>query len=163
MQCFKSVWDPHHHRKFHSLSNVKVIGSSLINRNIETGLTNNTVLRSLQDIEDGVVQFANSYLENNQSGDDYREFTELMVLIFLSSFPQRGVQFMAPGATHHAVHVYAIKVVNDLAECSMALIQEFNGLMTHSELQLQYLLQVLQQHRQAYPDTKKETLSVKIN
>ena len=114
MQCFKSVWDPHHHRKFYSLSNVKVIGSSLINRNIETGLTNNIVLRSLQDIEDGVIQFANSYLENNQPRDDYREFTELMVLIFLSSFPQRGVQFMAPGATHQAV--YAIKVVNDLAE-----------------------------------------------
>lgn len=310
----------------------------------ETGLTNNTVSRSLQDIKDGVVEFANSYLEKSQPRDDYREFTEL-VIIFLGSIPQRGVRFMAPGAMHHArwlskviyslkvwmfrgqfhltqkeekglqdvcvfaarvylqawisaplaasapyndLHllkslleysainttiskaaslkfskhlwylspelvalaffdnhvssatkrlmitamqndedteqghtkrisvdldtfieknledfisaksrtlfelmelpdtfltvdpdlwkdredyqkaaesVHAIKVVNDHAERGVALIQEFSGLMTHDELQLQYLLQVVQEHRQAYPDTKKETLSAstKIN
>ena len=37
-----------------------------------------------------------------------------------------------------AESVHAIKVVNDHAERSMALIQEFSGLMTHDELQLQY-------------------------
>ena len=58
-----------------------------------------------------------------------------------------------------------MKVVNDHAERGVALIQEFSGLMTHDESQLQYLLQVVQQHRQAYRDSKKETLSAstKVN
>ena len=61
--------------------------------------------------------------------------------------------------------VHAMKVVNDHAECGVALIQEFSGLMTCDESQLQYLLQVVQQHRQVYPDSKKKTLSAstKIN
>ncbi|XP_023233321.1 uncharacterized protein LOC111633026 [Centruroides sculpturatus] len=40
-----------------------------------------------------------------------------------------------------AESLHAIKVVNDHVECMVAFIQEFSGLMTHNELQLQYLLE----------------------
>lgn len=54
--------------------------------------------------------------------------------------------------------VQAMKVVNDHAERGVALIQEFSGLMTRNEHQLQFLLQVVEEHRQNYPDSRKETL-----
>ena len=55
--------------------------------------------------------------------------------------------------------VHAIKVVNDHAERGVALIKEYNGLMTKDESQLQILLQVIEQHLQVYPDCKKQTLT----
>ncbi len=55
--------------------------------------------------------------------------------------------------------VQALKVVNDHAERGVALIQEFSGLMTHDESQLQFLLQVVEEHRRAFPDSRKQTLS----
>lgn len=54
--------------------------------------------------------------------------------------------------------VCAMKVVNDHAERGVALIQEFSGLMTRNEDQLQFLLQVVEEHRKAYPDSNKQTL-----
>ena len=39
----------------------------------------------------------------------------------------------------------------------VALIQEFNRLITNDESQLQYLLQVAEHHRKIFPDSKKET------
>ena len=44
-----------------------------------------------------------------------------------------------------------MKVLNDHAEHRVALIQEFSGLLTKDEPQLQYLLQVVEEHRHAYP------------
>lgn len=55
--------------------------------------------------------------------------------------------------------VRAMSVVNDHAERGVALAQELIGLITKDESQLQFLLQVVQQHRKAYPDSKKQTLS----
>lgn len=55
--------------------------------------------------------------------------------------------------------VHAMSVVNDHAEHGVALIQELSGLITKDESQLQFLLQTVAQHRQAYPDSKKQTLS----
>lgn len=43
--------------------------------------------------------------------------------------------------------VESIKVVNDLAERGVALIQEFNCSLTRNEEQKQYLLQVVEDHR----------------
>jgi len=54
--------------------------------------------------------------------------------------------------------VRAMSAVNGHAERGVALIQEHSGLMTKDESQLQFLLQVVEQHRQAYPDSKKQTL-----
>jgi len=44
----------------------------------------------------------------------------------------------------------SVKVVNDLAERGVALIQEFNSSRTRNEEQKQYLLHVVEQHRNAF-------------
>ena len=43
--------------------------------------------------------------------------------------------------------IHSLKVVNDYAERGVALIEEYNGLLTHKEEQLQFLMQVIEQHR----------------
>jgi hypothetical protein len=55
--------------------------------------------------------------------------------------------------------VQALKVVNDHAERGVALVQEFSGLLTRNKDQLQFLLQVVDEHRRAFPDSQKQTLA----
>lgn len=55
--------------------------------------------------------------------------------------------------------VRSLKVVNDHAERGVALIQEYSGFITQDESQLQFLLQVVNEHRRVYPDSRKQTLS----
>ena len=52
-----------------------------------------------------------------------------------------------------------LAVVNDHAERGVALIQEFNGCLTKDEQQLQFLLQVVADHRKAFPDPRKRILA----
>src|SRR6218665_2491942 len=54
--------------------------------------------------------------------------------------------------------VSQLKVVNDSAERGVALIEEYNSMITRKENQKQYLLQVVQDHRKKFPDCKKELL-----
>jgi hypothetical protein len=58
--------------------------------------------------------------------------------------------------------VCAMQVVNDIAERGIALIQQFSGLLTKNEPQLQLLLQIVEEHSQAYPNSKKCTLTGQI-
>jgi len=53
----------------------------------------------------------------------------------------------------------SLKVVNDTAERGVALIEEYNSLLTNDEEQKQYLLQVVQDHRHRFPDAKKSTIT----
>src|SRR6218665_4048706 len=46
--------------------------------------------------------------------------------------------------------VQTLRVVNDLAERGVALIQEFNSTLTRDEEQKQYLLQVIEDHRRRF-------------
>ena len=46
--------------------------------------------------------------------------------------------------------VDSVKVVNDLAERGVALIQEFNSSITRNEEQKQFLLQVIEDHRKSF-------------
>lgn len=55
--------------------------------------------------------------------------------------------------------VLGMKVVNDIAERGVALMDEYNKLHTNNEEQKQYLLLVVQQYRKKYPDRKKSTLT----
>ena len=55
--------------------------------------------------------------------------------------------------------VKSLKVVNDHTERGVALIQEYSGLLTRDETQLQFLLQVVEDHRRMYPDSRKQTMS----
>ena len=52
-----------------------------------------------------------------------------------------------------------MKVINDDAERGVALIEEYNALITKNEEQKQFLLQVVQDHRRRFPDCSKAQLS----
>jgi hypothetical protein len=54
--------------------------------------------------------------------------------------------------------VHHTKVVNDLAERAIKLIQDFANGITKDEEQRQYLLQVVENHRRSIPDFQKKTL-----
>lgn len=54
-----------------------------------------------------------------------------------------------------------LKPINDVAERSVKLMQDFHGLITADEEQKQCLLQCVQEHRKLYPDCKKDTLKRK--
>ncbi|KAK5645149.1 hypothetical protein RI129_006449 [Pyrocoelia pectoralis] len=54
-----------------------------------------------------------------------------------------------------------LKVVNDAAERGISLIQSFNGIITNQEEQKQYLLQVIEKHRQDFPNSNKSTVVAK--
>lgn len=51
-----------------------------------------------------------------------------------------------------------MKVVNDIAERGVALMDEYNRLHTNDEEQKQYLLLTVKDYRRRFPDTKKSTL-----
>lgn len=54
--------------------------------------------------------------------------------------------------------VRSMRVVNDIAERGVALIEEYNKLITTNEEQKQFLLLVVKNYRQKYHNTKKSTL-----
>lgn len=54
-----------------------------------------------------------------------------------------------------------LAVVNDRAERGVALVQDFNKKITKDEDQLQFLLQVVNEHRRQFPDCTKRTLTSK--
>lgn len=59
--------------------------------------------------------------------------------------------------------VKSIRVVNDLAERGVALIQEFNSSLTRSEEQKQYLLHVVEDHRNKFSaPTKSSAIEAKL-
>ena len=53
--------------------------------------------------------------------------------------------------------VSSLAVVNDRAERGHALVQDFNTKLTKDEDYLQFLLQVVADHRQSFPNCDKET------
>ena len=54
--------------------------------------------------------------------------------------------------------VQQLVVVNDHAERGIAMINEFNGILTNNEEQKQFLLQVVEQHRKNFPNFSKNTI-----
>ena len=57
----------------------------------------------------------------------------------------------------------SLKAVNDTAERSVKLMQDFHEKNTAKEEQKRYLLRCVQEHRKLYPDCKKETLKRKYS
>lgn len=53
----------------------------------------------------------------------------------------------------------SLNVVNDVAERGVALITKYNRCLTRNEVQKQYLLQLVQHHRQLYPSYTKTALN----
>ena len=54
--------------------------------------------------------------------------------------------------------VDSLKVVNDMAERSIALMSDFNSSITKNETEMQRLIQVVEDHRKRVPDSSKRTL-----
>lgn len=52
----------------------------------------------------------------------------------------------------------SLKVVNDVAERGVKLVQEYLGFGTKDEKQLQYLLQIVKNYNEQYPNCNKSTL-----
>jgi len=50
----------------------------------------------------------------------------------------------------------ALAVINDHAERGVALVQDFSGKLTKDEDQLQFILQVVAEHRKRYPEALKK-------
>ena len=53
--------------------------------------------------------------------------------------------------------VQGIQITNDYAESEMALIQEYNRVVTRDEYQLQFLMQIVTERWRAFPGSKKST------
>jgi len=59
--------------------------------------------------------------------------------------------------------VRSVRVINDLAERGVALIQEFNSSLTRDEEQKQYLLQVVEDHRNKFlAPTKSSAIDARL-
>ncbi|BES89663.1 Hypothetical protein NTJ_02470 [Nesidiocoris tenuis] len=54
--------------------------------------------------------------------------------------------------------VSSMRVVNDIAERGIALMEEYNKLRTQNEEQKQYLLLTVKEFRKKFPDSRKSTL-----
>jgi len=54
--------------------------------------------------------------------------------------------------------VKELSIVNDTAERGVALMQDYNSLLTKDEDQIQYALQVVREHRSKFPNSKKSTV-----
>jgi len=57
------------------------------------------------------------------------------------------------------LNLVQLKVVNDLSERAVKLIQDFATSITNDETQKQYLLQVVEQQRKAVPNFNKDTVN----
>lgn len=77
-----------------------------------------------------------------------------------SSFLQKSVELWSDDPEYKAAKdvVNSMRVINDIAERGVALIEEFNKLITVNEEQKQYLLLVVKDFRKKYPNAKKSTL-----
>uniref|UniRef100_A0A0K8VFP7 Uncharacterized protein n=1 Tax=Bactrocera latifrons TaxID=174628 RepID=A0A0K8VFP7_BACLA len=56
--------------------------------------------------------------------------------------------------------VKKLKVVNDPSERGVKLMEDYNNLFTKNEEQKKYVLQVVNEYRQKFPDSRKQTLSM---
>lgn len=75
---------------------------------------------------------------------------------FLKSDPQEWDS--RPDYQAAAKYVREMKVVNDCAERGVALMQNYNSILTKNEDQKQFLLQVVEEHQRKYSKALKKTL-----
>ena len=85
-------------------------------------------------------------------------FEKMRILqLFLAKDPSMWEDDQSFKEAQNAIN--GLAVVNDRAERDVALIPDFNQKLTTKEEQLQFLLQVVSEHRRKFPDCKKQTLS----
>jgi len=54
--------------------------------------------------------------------------------------------------------VYSLRVVKDAAERGVKLVTDYSQILTKDEQQLKLLLQVVEEHRNEFPDMKKSAI-----
>ena len=64
-----------------------------------------------------------------------------------------------PNNREAELFVRHVKVVNDISEHAVKLVQDFAISITNDEMRKQFLLQVVEHHRKAVPNFKKDTLN----
>lgn len=96
-------------------------------------------------------------LENFVSSNSLRFF---QILGISSSFLKKDVETWNEDSDYVAAKniVHSLRVVNDIAERGVALMEEFSKLITTNEEQKQYLLLLVKEYRKKYPNTNKSTL-----
>lgn len=96
-------------------------------------------------------------LENFVSSNSLRFF---QILGISSSFLKKDIETWNEDSDYVAAKniVHSLRVVNDIAERGVALMEEFNKLITTNEEQKQYLLLLVKEYRKKYPNTNKSTL-----
>ena len=79
---------------------------------------------------------------------------------FSSSFLIKDVSQLEEDDDYTSIKasIRCLKVVNDIAERRVALMEEYNKLHTNNEEQKQFLLLTVKEYRKEHPDTKKSTL-----
>lgn len=96
-------------------------------------------------------------LHNFVNKNSWRIFEALNIQDdFLHSSPSEWKKFESYRDGERKVK--CLKIINDCAERGVALISEYNQLITKDEEQKQFLLQVVEAHRKKFKDTKKITL-----
>ena len=96
-------------------------------------------------------------IENFVSSNSLRFF---QILGISSNFLKKDVETWHENADYVAAKklVHSMRVVNDIAERGVALMEEYNRLITTNEEQKQYLLLLVKDYRRKYPNTNKATL-----
>lgn len=104
-----------------------------------------------------VKHFKQKNIEDFVTSNSLRFF---QILGISSEFLNKDVETWNTDADFEAARkiVHSIRVVNDIAERGVALMEEYNKLITTDEEQKQYLLLLVKEYRKRYPDTKKSTL-----
>jgi hypothetical protein len=106
----------------------------------------------------GLATLAVSQLDSFASPKTVRLFEKLhLATDFLEADPSSWGTNRAFRAAQDQLKT--LKVVNDHAERGLALIQKFNRALTKNEEQLQFLLQVVADHRHTFPDARKAVLA----
>lgn len=125
----------------------KMIGC-LTSAGIENHLKRITIDEALiqtKQIEDFVSSNTNRFFEITEISSD-----------FLNTDPENwedNDSYISAKCT-----VRSLRVVNDIAERGVALMDEYNKLHTNDEEQKQFLLLTVKEYRQRYPDRNKSTL-----
>lgn len=83
----------------------------------------------------------------------------LFGLLGIQELPSDPTEWDEHDSFRHATKVIkGLAVVNDRAERGVALIQDYNKKLTKDEDQLQFLLQVVSEHRRQFPDCTKRNI-----
>lgn len=131
--------------KLKMVQSIKQRGSTIANRKRFSPINFNSI--SSKDMSDFITDYSSTFFERFQLS---------------STFLDSNIELWETSDSYQESRkvVENLKVVNDVAERGVALIEKFNKCLTRNEDQLQYLMQVVQRHRTSHPTCQKNTYSL---